>query len=177
MTSEPNHTQSELRLELLQSFSEAYAGVLEAAKVLEGKAQASITIAGIFFAAAFAYVRDMHDAHVLDQSCLTITMTLLSCSVVSALLALRISHLPIPPLGDAIAPYVLDLIQLEAAELTTEHLRRYDHDRLRMWQAAVDRARLACRSKAAHVWRSQILIAAAMVPILIVTVTRLVVRG
>jgi hypothetical protein len=159
----PDEVRATLRESLLLSFETEFEHTLEAWKTVEAKAQANVTISGIFLAAGFAYARetrlDSRDHVVL----LFAGIICLTASVISSLLALRIVRVPAPPLGESLRIYILDLLRLPDRDLGEERLTAFVNERAAAWRGAIDAAVKATERKASHVWHSQVLLGMGMV--------------
>lgn len=130
--------------------------------MLESKAQASITVSGIFFAAAFAYARETAPLSECARTTLLGCLSALLLSVASALLALRVRQTSLAPQGTFVDGLVGDLLQLPDDRLTDESITRFGHDRIMQWKETVAATEAANRAKAKWVWASQMLLVAAM---------------
>ncbi len=159
----PEEVRATLRQTLLLSFESEFEHTLETWKTVEAKAQANVTISGIFLAAAFAYARE---ARLIPRSHLVLLLAGIVCltaSVVSSLFALRIVRVPAPPLGESLQVYILDLLLLPDSELGEERLAAFVNERAAAWREAIDAAGKATEKKATHVWHSQLLLGIGMV--------------
>ncbi len=165
--------RTELRAALVQSFEREYEGVLETWKVVEGKAQSNITIAGIFLAAAFAYAREPASGSRLHEGLLMMVILCLLGSMTCALLALRIVRVPAPPRGEFTQAYLRDIVQLPDDEITEERVARFTDDRISLWQTATHTILESAETKAGHIWRGQLLLVLAMAAMAVLAMTRL----
>jgi hypothetical protein len=158
--------------QLLEAFSAEYDFAVETWKMLEGKAQASVTISGIFFAAAFAYARESGAPTPLPRALLIVTVIALLFSVGSAVLSLALAQVSTPPLGRFNESIVFDLRRLPEGELSDEHIERFVAERIRQWREAIRTVDESNQRKAAHVRRSHLFLAIAMISAACVTILR-----
>jgi hypothetical protein len=99
----PEALKKELYGAALDAYRSDYAGLADQWVRLETKAQATITVAGIFLAAVFASARgDAAPALLLDRWLLGVSIVLLVLSVAGAGLALRVQTVHAGPPGDEI---------------------------------------------------------------------------
>lgn len=154
----PSEIRATLRESLLLAFESEFEHTLETWKTVEAKAQANVTISGIFLAVAFAYARE---TRVISRGHLVLLLAAIACltaSVVSCLFALRIVRVPAPPLGESLQIYVLDLLLLPDNDLGEERLAGFVNERAGAWRQAIDAAAKATEKKATHVWHGQFLL-------------------
>jgi hypothetical protein len=84
---------------------------------MDGKAQGTITIAGVFLAAVFATVRAVAEGvATLDKVLIALAVLLLGISVVFAGLALRVRAIPAGPPGDEVQRAIEDIVDARADE-------------------------------------------------------------
>jgi hypothetical protein len=170
----PAQLREELRALWLSALTEQYKEASETWKALETKAQGAITVAGIFLAAVFAFVREAGSIDLLPRVLLGVTALLLVASVAIALLSLEIRPVVPPPLGDFVDPGVTDLVKLPNDKLTEEVLATFMVERATKWKEANKSVATENATKARQVWWSQILLGSATVPVAVITITALI---
>ena len=175
----PKHTMGaiELRRDVrrttLTAFAEEYRDAAEIWRTLETKAQTTITVSGIFLAAAFAYARESRTVEPLHQVLLVGSIILLVASVTAALLSLRVRAVAAVPLGRFMAPAVRDLEKQPDAEVTDEVLDRFEMERIQHWQSTVESMISTNSGKGELVFLSQCLLVGAMLPAAAFTIYRM----
>jgi hypothetical protein len=144
-------------LEVLSAYQSDYKDAVEHWRSLETKAQASITMAGIFLAAGFALVRELDPTTTWwVRGLLLIGALALMVAVVFAVLALKVRVVPAPPSAETLNRIVNDFFRAPGPTNLEQETRNQLHDRIRTWQGCVrDRVQLN-RSKAQNVLRAQL---------------------
>ena len=166
----PAKLREELGVLWLSTLADQHRESSETWKALETKGQGTITVAGIFLAAVFAFAREADSIDAFPRVLIGLTTILLVASVAVALLSLEIRPVAAPPLGDFVGPGAADLIKLPDAELTEARIAVFVVDRATEWKSANDSLSTENLKKAKHVWRSQILLGTAAVPVAAVTI-------
>jgi hypothetical protein len=134
MADRPEASTDLLRL-ALEGYREEYRDLSETWRNLDGKAQGSGAIAGIFLAAVFAWVRPLTaGAGTLERVVLCVSIVLLVASVVAAVLALQVRTVSAPPLGEETGDMIRDLLQPERAAELPERIPRLFQDQIRAWR-------------------------------------------
>ena len=148
----------------LQSYRDEYKELSDTWRHVEGKAQGTITVAGIFLAAAFAFVRDLTGAGtgLLEKSILAVAVGLLTATVILAVLSLRVREVVAPPLGENLDELITDLSSVRDAEEIAERLPRFVGDQLSMWRSANEEVDRLTKSKAGLVALAQKLLLVAI---------------
>lgn len=141
----------------LQSYRDEYKELSDTWRHVEGKAQGTITVAGIFLAAAFAFVRDLTGAGtgLVEKSILAVAVGMLTVTVILAVLSLRVRELVAPPLGENLDDLITDLSGVSDAEEIAERLPRFVGDQLSLWKTANEAVDRVNKDKASLVALAQ----------------------
>lgn len=145
----------------LQSYRDEYKELSDTWRHVEGKAQGTITVSGIFLAAAFAFVRDLTGAGtgLLEKSVLAVAVGTLTATVILAVLSLRVREVVAPPLGESLDEMITDLSGLTHAAEIAERLPRFIGDQLEMWKNANEAVDRVNKGKAGLVaWAQRLLL-------------------
>lgn len=167
-----NEVRQSLRDNLLESFSDEYSNASETWKALEAKAQSTVTIGGIFLAAAFAYSRELTAITCCGRVLLIMAIVLLLGSVAFCVAALRIQKIVDPPQGTFAAGAVLQLTD-PSKHLDEETLQNFTRDRVTRWKESLESLIARNDEKASLIWTGQIFLGSALLPIGVFTVMRL----
>ena len=98
-----------------------YGELSDSWKQLDSKAQATATIAGIFIAASFAFIRNSAlQLTGLEKTLLLLVLASLIVSILLAVTAMLVRTVPVPPTPENIAEMVTDLLET----LPEEHEER-----------------------------------------------------
>lgn len=159
--------------QLLTSFRQEYSDAVDTWRTLEGKAQISITIAGVFLAAVFAFARDLKDVSLIHQILLGGSVVSLVLAVVFGLLVFRIVVLVAPPLGTFTETGVFDIIRQVDAEVPA-YLQRFVRDQCEQWKEALQSIVGVNNKKASAVWRAQVSLIVGICLTALFTITRVV---
>jgi hypothetical protein len=134
MADRPEASTDLLRL-ALEGYREEYRDLSETWRNLDGKAQGSGAIAGIFLAAVFAWVRPLAaGVGTVEKVFFCASIVLLVASVVAAVLALQVRTVSAPPLGDETGQMINDLLRPENADELPERVPRLFKDQIRAWR-------------------------------------------
>jgi hypothetical protein len=154
---------------VLNVASEEYRDRSSGFRDLDAKAQSSITTAGIFLAAALAFLR----LEFLEQyyriggwyfiTLLSLSIFLLVGSVVFSLVALRIRKVAMALESGALADMVDDLLSLNPSERDEAAQSNFLRDQLRAWRTILQDVATVNESKARTVFIAQILLTLAIV--------------
>jgi hypothetical protein len=136
---------------------------------LDTKAQNTTALAGVFLAAALAFLREealeafvrsggRHTVILLAASIISLLGSILSC-----LLAMRIRKVIAPIEPVALTAMVDDILSLDASELTDVTYGNFLRDQIAAWQPTLADASTANASKAKAVLAGQFLLTAAIV--------------
>jgi len=162
---------------VLESYPEEYKEFVNNWHSLEGKAQGSVAIAGIFIAGAFAYLRE----NIALMNCYQ--KTLLGCGIVCLLItvaysimALRIRKLPAPPMGEYLDKIVCDLLRVKDSELL-ERIPLFVQDQIIGWRIVRKGLSDSNLRKAKNIWIGQILLVGAILIIGILALSTLIFNG
>lgn len=155
LMSESDDLRKTLRDQLLGDLRTEYANVLETWKLLEGKAQTTMTVAGIFLAAVFAFARDLTNITPRQQVLIGTAVGLLVFAVCLGLMVLRIKTVRTPPLGTFTSSRVTDVLAKNDSELP-QYFRAFLAEQVSEWTNAIVVARRTNDDKATWLWRSQL---------------------
>lgn len=144
-----------LAREVLDAAAKDFERTLDTWKGLEGKAQATVAVAGIFIGGTFAIVRDMGGAATLHRVLAGAVVALLVAAVLSAVMALRIRFVTGPPSAANLQAVLADLFALTDAQMAQRELA-YVQDRIRLWRAGIDEHDRANQAKARWIGRAQV---------------------
>jgi hypothetical protein len=101
-----SESKDSLRKSALEAYLQEYKELTETWRGLENKAQVSITVAGIFIASTFAYIRDISKTQPYEKVFLCLAVVLLIISVILSILVLRLQRVVPPPPGRFVTHYV-----------------------------------------------------------------------
>ncbi len=165
----PEEIRETVREQLLDAFSAEYSFTVDTWKLLETKAQVSITVSGIFFAAAFAYARETTLTTGVRLLLLSTVVTLL-LSLGSAIRSLTIARIAVPPFGSFFEPIARDVFRHPKPQIDEEFLLAITGDLVTQWRKAIETANHVNAEKSQYVLASQILLGLAMLIATILTV-------
>ena len=121
----------------LDSFREEYSELSETWRQLDGKAQATASMAGIFVGGLFAVLKLNPPAlSGAERVLLTLAVAALAGAVVLSLLALFIRQVPAAPRGDTLHALVRDLLGLDDQDERHARVTKLLQDMIRMWSEA-----------------------------------------
>ena len=167
--------QDQVRLDAIQSFSDEYKDLYDTWKSLDGKAQASATIAGIFLAAAFAIAKDIPAAFLpFQRILLAISIGLLVVTVCFCLVGLLVRRIYAPPIGENTKGLVEDLLPSLSPSKKGARLSRFIKDRFDLWDVANSDLKQKCSRKAIWVSIAQGTLLAAIAAATAVTIIAVV---
>ena len=136
---------------------------------LDGKAQNTTTVAGIFLAAALAFLQgEGLKALTLYTgrnalAILALSIMLLLASILVCLIGMRIRQVPSPVESAELATMVNEILSVSPAEFTDEMEENYFRDQIKAWQTTLKEMSAADDDKAQSVLIGQLLLAAAVV--------------
>jgi hypothetical protein len=167
----------EIRYKLHDSVIEAYTNeykeLADTWRNVESKAQNAITIAGIFIASAFAYVRDIKpETHKSEKVLLAVSVCFLIATVILSILALKLRKVAAPLMGENMNSLVGDLLRLSDDEGFLERLPNYYNDQSALWRQVTEETHNANQSKARFLWWAHITLVAAIVVVACITVLK-----
>ncbi len=167
------------RADLLQSavlsLREEAAALNENWRSLDGKAQGTGAIAGIFLAAGFAWAREIPATFgPLQRTLLAMACAVLIVAVTMALLALRVRNLSSPPQGKALSKMIDDLLPRLNPYNSHLRLEALLHDQIVGWTNSNEQTRQKSIEKASWVRRAQWSLIAASALVAIVTVMQVI---
>jgi len=165
------NAQDHVRLDAIVSFQEEYKDLYDTWKSIDGKAQATATIAGIFLAAAFAIARDVPATFLpYQRTILVVAIVLLVATVCLCLFGLQIRRISSAPIGENSKQLVEDLLPSLTKRDQGERMSRYIKDRFDMWHLANAEFKRKSARKALWVTLGQIGLVAAIAVATTVTV-------
>jgi hypothetical protein len=170
---EPLKLRESLPQAVLDSYREEYKELVDAWKTLEVKAQGAVAIAGIFIAGAFAYVRDVGQAHLYERLSLSLSIFCLMISVVLSIFALKVRTVAATPLGEHIDKLVQDLLQINSDAELLERMPRFVSEQITSWRVARTEAHESNRSKAKYLWAAQVLLTIAILTVAQLSISKL----
>jgi hypothetical protein len=158
---------------VIEAYSNEYKELADTWRNLETKAQSAITIAGIFIAGAFAYVRDIRpETHKSEKVLLGVCVCFLIASVVLSILALRLRKIAAPLMGENLDKLVDDLLQISEDKEFLDRLPNYYNDQIALWQQVKKETHDANQSKARFLWWAHITLVLAIVVVACITVLK-----
>ncbi len=117
---------------------------------LDSKAQGTITVAGVFLAAAFAFVRTL-SVWKMDLGCQIMLVGSLTClisTVVISVVAIRVRAVTGPPLGQLLQKTVRDLLNVTDEKEMPARYRNHLNDQLNAWSQTIEDVRTQNSRKA-----------------------------
>jgi ABC-type multidrug transport system fused ATPase/permease subunit len=157
---------------VLELYREEYKVIGENLHNLEGKAQGSVAIAGIFIAGAFAYLQKNITLLHYQKIILCIGIIFLLICVGFSILALRIRKLPAAPMGQYLDKLVSDLLRGNDPELL-QRLPLIVNDQITSWREVRIGLVAANHRKGRYVWNGQIFLVMAIAFVGILTLFRI----
>lgn len=163
-----------LREKVLESFFDEYKELAATARDLDGKAQGTVTIAGIFIAATFAYLRDLGSTTLeVEKAFLTITIVCLIVAVVLSILALRVRKVTFLPLGEFTATFLGDLKDVSDEPEVIERSSRFFDDQVLAWINVKADGVTSNNTKGTRLWSAQVFLVLAVLAASILVVIRI----
>lgn len=156
-------TRKQLLEFALTRASHEHAELSETWKALDTKAQATATIAGIFVAAAFVFVRNTNlQLAGYETLLLTLAVLFLVGSIALSVLAMEVRSVSMPLTGDEARKMVGEILQTAESE-HTERLTNLFADTVTGWASVNDELRGAIECKGSRVlWAQGSLLLAAI---------------
>ena len=150
--------------ELLESYRKQYEELCSDWRAIESKAQATVTIAGVFVAAIFAFLNQLTEQTILIQKVLlALSLLGLVFSVLLSVLALKVDKVLKAPLGEEKEELVMDLLALSDSDAEIKaRIPRLQYDQLEGWKEANKSLFTATQKKANRVFRSQVVLVATL---------------
>jgi hypothetical protein len=165
----------ELRRAVAAAYEREHEALLAAFRDLDGKAQATITVAGIFLAAALAFVEDAPSATaptVLVRALLGSTLFLLVASISAALLALQLRKIVRSPSAVQIGRFVSDLVAAGSDE-ARKRMGDFYGQVSRLWGASIESLETANARKSRCLVVAQLLLFLAILGAFFLVMVRL----
>jgi hypothetical protein len=156
---------------VLEAYESEYKDLADTWRLLETKAQALASVAGVFIAGAFGFARDsIKDVSPRIKVGLSVAVFLLLLAVVCGVFALIVRRVWSPPGGSQRLRMAEEFLAISTPEDSDERYLNYIRDQSMTFAQAVKTMRDVNRTKAAWVVAGQIflLIAAALVCVLVV---------
>jgi len=161
---------------VVNGYREEYAELSETWRHIDGKAQVTASISGVFLAAIFAFIRDIKSVipSELMRIGMQFTIIILMLSVVFAVLALWIRNVSTAPLGQPLDEITKDFLSVPEKE---RELRVYDfmRDQIEPWPEINQEIHKKNISKARFVISSQVSLLVAIIITAILSI--LMIRG
>ncbi len=164
-------------LDVLADYQVDFKDSVEHWRSIETKAQASITMAGIFLAAGFALVRELDPSTTWwVRGLLLLGAVALMAAVAFAVLTLKVRTVAAPPPAGELQKLIDDFFRpqddstsQEGARNLQEETRNLLFDRIRLWQGSVQYAQEIIRSKAKQLLRAQLALLTALSVVAVLT--------
>jgi len=159
-----------LRQIALDSYREEYKEISDVWKALEAKAQGTVTIAGIFVAAAFTFAKDLAASRLdfYGNLCLGAAIMLLIPTIICSILVLWKRTVKSIPSGEAIESWA-DAIAEATDDDLPDRIRRLLDQQSAVWKETVASAKDAIDKKAQLLHTAQVLLVFAIGAAAIVT--------
>lgn len=121
--------------DLLETLKAEYKESSETWRALEGKAQGTVAIAGVFLAAVFAFVREagVADGPLAERLGIGASALALVAAVICAVVTLKIRRIPAPPLGLRLQNDFKHLLKVTDPHALRLHLENFVMDQARRW--------------------------------------------
>ena len=158
---------------VLELYREEYNVIGQNWRNLEGKAQGSVAIAGIFIAGAFAYIQKDITLLLYQKIILCIGIIFLLICVSFSILALRIRKLPAAPMGQYLDKLVSDLFRGNDPEFL-HRLPLLVNDQITAWREVRKDLVAANQRKGMYVWIGQIFLVKAIAFVGLLTLVRII---
>jgi hypothetical protein len=166
--------RNSLREKVVGSFFDEYKELAATGRDLDGKAQGTVTIAGIFIAASFAYLRDLGATTLnVEKVFLTITIVCLIVTVVLSILALRVRKVTFLPLGEFTATFLRDLYIVDDEAEIIERNSRFLDDQVLAWIKVKTDGLTSNKAKGDYLWSAQVFLVLAVLAASILVVIRI----
>jgi hypothetical protein len=152
----------ELKFQVLTAYEVEYRDLADNWRSLDGKAQGTVAIAGVFIGGAVAFAQRLSsDSSNAMRTAVGLGVLLLLVCVGFAISVLRIRTVNAPPDGDSVRKLVADLLEVSESERAGRYLG-YLEDRVVAWKTGIDEVASVNDSKATALWRAQLSLAAAI---------------
>lgn len=138
-----------LQTAAVEAYRDEYGRFIDIWKGLDTKAQGAVTIAGIFIAAVFAFIRDIKNLNLGDKGrwVLAAAIACLVSSVVLSILALTLRKVAAPPAAEDIDQMVRDILRPEPGEAgqpSEDSLKAmsltFINEQIRLWREVMGEA-------------------------------------
>ncbi len=170
-------SQDELAFRFLEvalaSYRDEYRELAEDWRALDRKAQGTVAIAGIFIAAALAFLDAVPIADAVTTMLLAIAVTALATSVVFAVLALRIREVRSPPPGDRITVMARDLSAPEEPKTDISDVVGFLNEQIEQWRPVNRDVRKHYNAKTQHMGRAQFYLTVAIIAVAVLALKQI----
>lgn len=151
--------------------------LLDAWRQIDGKAQATASIAGVFMAAAFVFVQNSSlKLTRVEQWMLLVVVILLVVSIALATLAMLVKSSALPLTGHAAATMVADILRVNDKERESRHVGLLA-DAVNIWNPANSHLRDEIRRKSALLRSSQVAVGMAAAAMLFLSSVAILTRN
>jgi hypothetical protein len=154
--------QDELREKALTASYDEYKELINAWRTLDTKAQGNITIAGIFVAAAFAYLTKFDRLGLGERVFLLFTVIFLIICVVLSLIVLQVREVPPHYLGGLMRKVAGDL-EGASQEKLRAYLPKVYNMHANLWSSTSEKLIKANKDKGEFLWLAQVSLIVAIV--------------
>jgi hypothetical protein len=158
--------------EVLDSYKKEFDSLVGSFRDLDSKAQGTVAIAGVFLAAALAFMNreGVLNSYVSRNLAIFIVLSL-TAAIAFSVQALRIRRLPNLPSGDDVSGLLQALAKAGDQDELKERLVYFCGDAAALWRSCIRQRREVNEEKADHIWSAQksLMFAAACVATLILS--------
>ncbi|MGA2332482.1 MAG: hypothetical protein ABSG75_12040 [Syntrophales bacterium] len=161
--------RKQINCDVIEAFKDDYEDSLKIFAALDAKAQNTSTIAGIFIAALFAFLREnelkffVENVGLIGVLIFVFAIVLLIATIVQCIVAMRIREFYLPLSTLDIPGMVRCLKLLPDNELTCQKLDYYYNDIAKRWQTIQERLLDIIRGKGNKVSIAQIMLLSAII--------------
>lgn len=157
----------------LDAFKEEYRELSETWRHIETKAQGTVSIAGIFIAAAFAFVHYLSEtAPSCERLLLGLALALLGLCVLLSIAALAVREVKAAPIGETLYGMVTELVDAGEAR-DAESIDNFVRDQIGLWNEVNEEVRAVNHSKARYLLCAQVALVAALVTVATLAMIRI----
>lgn len=155
----------------LESYKTHYELLVKVATVLDSKAQTTITIAGIFIAAMFAFVRDLKTLELqhVEKYWLFATVILLILSILSSVIVFLLRPQTLPS-GADMEEVISDLEKFNSDDVFFKERFNVLHQQMSVWKKPIISIKDSNNSKVKYLWSAQTLLLLAIISAGLLTV-------
>lgn len=180
MTIDSSEIKEALHQAVLEAYCADYKELSDIWKGLEVKAQGTVTIAGIFIAATFAFIRDLNNLHWGYPKRLLLGLAIFSLvfCVILAILVLTLRTVEAPPTGEYVGQIVKDILRLKFEETVEDNAAKlserkilFINEQIREWHKAKESASKILKRKVRYLWVAQWLLVTAISLVVLLTLS------